>query len=46
VCWQVIPDAAIEILASPDQVRRDRALAAMLRMKKLDIAALWRAFDK
>jgi predicted 3-demethylubiquinone-9 3-methyltransferase (glyoxalase superfamily) len=46
VCWQVIPDAAIEILASPDQVRRDRALAAMLRMKKLNIAALRRAFDK
>jgi hypothetical protein len=34
-----------ESLESEDAVARDRAFAAMLAMRKLDIAALGRAFD-
>ena len=43
--WQVVPTAIAEWMASTDTVARDRAFEAMLEMKKLDIAALERAFE-
>src|SRR5512133_59369 len=43
--WQVVPQAFIEMLKSPDTAAVERAFAAMMKMKKLDIAALQRAFD-
>lgn len=43
--WQVGPTAITEWIASTDTVARDRAFEAMLEMKKLDIAALKRAFE-
>jgi predicted 3-demethylubiquinone-9 3-methyltransferase (glyoxalase superfamily) len=43
--WQVVPAAIVDWLTSKDVKARDRAFAAMLHMKKLDIAALQRAFE-
>ncbi len=43
--WQVIPAGFEEILSGPDEARRDRAIKAMLGMKKLDLAALRAAAD-
>ncbi|MGH6829682.1 MAG: VOC family protein [Methylocella sp.] len=43
--WQVVPTALLEMIADPDRVKSQKATAAMLQMKKLDIAALQRAFD-
>ncbi|WP_394558972.1 VOC family protein [Aquipseudomonas alcaligenes] len=42
--WQVVPEVLLELLAAPDQAATQRATEAMLRMKKLDIAGLQRAF--
>ena len=43
--WQVIPDALHQFLNDPDTAKADRAMQAMLQMKKIDIAALKRAYD-
>lgn len=45
VSWQVVPTRLYELLADPDPERARRATAAMLAMKKLDIAELERAAD-
>lgn len=42
--WQVIPSALPRLLGDPDRAKAGRALNAMLQMKKIDIAALERAF--
>jgi predicted 3-demethylubiquinone-9 3-methyltransferase (glyoxalase superfamily) len=41
--WQVVPTVLPELLADPDPARSQRAIQAMLKMRKLDIAALRRA---
>ncbi|MBL0062687.1 MAG: VOC family protein [bacterium] len=43
--WQVIPSVLGSLLTDPDREKSGRALQAMLQMKKLDIAALQRAFE-
>jgi predicted 3-demethylubiquinone-9 3-methyltransferase (glyoxalase superfamily) len=43
--WQVIPRKLMEVLTSPDRKRADRAMQAMLKMGKIDVAALQAAFD-
>lgn len=45
VSWQVVPTELAMWMASKDSAARDRAFEAMLRMKKLDLAALRRAFE-
>lgn len=45
LAWQVIPTRLGELLSDPDPERADRAMRAMLTMKKLDIAALEAAAD-
>jgi predicted 3-demethylubiquinone-9 3-methyltransferase (glyoxalase superfamily) len=45
VSWQVVPVALMEMLSKTDTAASQRAIAVMLRMKKLDIAALRRAYD-
>jgi predicted 3-demethylubiquinone-9 3-methyltransferase (glyoxalase superfamily) len=42
--WQVVPDALSDWIGGPDPVKSQRAVQAMLRMKKLDIEALRRAY--
>jgi predicted 3-demethylubiquinone-9 3-methyltransferase (glyoxalase superfamily) len=43
VSWQVVPSILPELLSDPDPARSQRAMTAMLQMKKLDIEALQRA---
>jgi len=45
VTWQIVPDALFRLLGDPDPGRAYRANQAMLKMIKLDIAALERAAD-
>jgi len=40
LCWQVVPKVVIELLQDPDAARAQRVMAAIMQMKKLDIAAL------
>ena len=42
--WQVVPAVLPEMLADPESEGSQRAMEAMLEMKKLDIATLERAF--
>jgi predicted 3-demethylubiquinone-9 3-methyltransferase (glyoxalase superfamily) len=45
VSWQIVPRALTEYVGGPDPAGSQRATQAMLGMKKLDIAALKRAYD-
>lgn len=45
VSWQVVPTALGELLNGPDHAKSQRAMTAMLQMKKLDIEALRRAYS-
>ena len=42
--WQVVPKGMQELFNSPDQEAAQRAIKAMLQMKKLDLKELERAF--
>jgi predicted 3-demethylubiquinone-9 3-methyltransferase (glyoxalase superfamily) len=42
--WQVVPTVLFAMLMDPDPAKSKRAMEAMLQMKKLDIAALRRAY--
>ena len=43
--WQVVPAGFDELMCDPDPARRDRAMRAVLQMKKLDVAAIYAAAD-
>ncbi|MCZ2820021.1 VOC family protein [Modestobacter sp. VKM Ac-2977] len=43
--WQVVPAGMDELFADPDPARAQRAVQAMLGMRKLDLAALRAAAD-
>jgi predicted 3-demethylubiquinone-9 3-methyltransferase (glyoxalase superfamily) len=43
VSWQVVPTLLPQLLADPDPEKARRATEAMLKMKKIDLAALRRA---
>ncbi|MDW5598376.1 VOC family protein [Conexibacter stalactiti] len=43
--WQVVPGGMDALFADPDKSRAERAMRAMLKMGKLDVAALQRAAD-
>ncbi|KAI8672890.1 hypothetical protein LRP88_02588 [Fusarium phalaenopsidis] len=44
IAWQVVPTVLKEMLSSGDKAAADRATVAMMKMKKLDIAELEKAF--
>ena len=44
VSWQVIPKILPDLLGDPDTEKAERAMKAMLKMKKLDIGELKHAF--
>jgi predicted 3-demethylubiquinone-9 3-methyltransferase (glyoxalase superfamily) len=44
VSWQVFPSALMDMLQDKDRKKADRAMQAMMEMKKLDLKALERAY--
>ena len=44
--WQIVPTALPEMLQDPDSEKTNRVMVVLLRMKKLDIAELRRAYEK
>ena len=45
LAWQVIPSHLGEMISDPDCTRADRVMKAMLRMKRLEISTLERAYN-
>jgi predicted 3-demethylubiquinone-9 3-methyltransferase (glyoxalase superfamily) len=43
--WQIVPEALTQMLSDPQSGDSQAALEAMLKMKKLDIATLQRAYS-
>lgn len=43
--WQIVPTALTEMMCDADPEKSGRVMAALLQMKKLDIATLKRAYD-
>jgi predicted 3-demethylubiquinone-9 3-methyltransferase (glyoxalase superfamily) len=44
--WQINPTILGELLSGPDPQKSKRAMEAMLKMKKIDIAGLKNAYDR
>ena len=44
VSWQVVPKPLIDMMTDPDAAKAMRATQAMFQMKKIDIAAVRRAY--
>ncbi len=45
VSWQIVPSILGSLLGSTDRQKADRAMQAMLKMEKMDIAALQSAYE-
>jgi predicted 3-demethylubiquinone-9 3-methyltransferase (glyoxalase superfamily) len=45
VSWQIVPTVLVELLADPDQEKAQRVMAAMLKMRKIDVDELERAAE-
>ena len=43
--WQIVPTVLGEMLGDKDPAKAGRAMQAMMKMKKIDIAALQNAYD-
>jgi predicted 3-demethylubiquinone-9 3-methyltransferase (glyoxalase superfamily) len=43
--WQVVPEGMVELFMSEDREAASRAMAAMMKMGKLDIVAVREAFE-
>jgi predicted 3-demethylubiquinone-9 3-methyltransferase (glyoxalase superfamily) len=43
--WQIVPTILVKLLSDPDPIKAQRVMAAMMKMKKIDIAALKRAYE-
>ena len=44
--WQIVPTALSRLLGDPDPVKAQRVMQAMLKMRKIDIAGLQRAYEQ
>lgn len=44
IFWQIIPDEMIDMLTDPNTEKSQKVMAAMLLMKKIDLATLKQAF--
>lgn len=45
VSWQIVPKVLMAMMTDEDAAKAGRTMRAMMQMKKLDIAALKRAYD-
>ena len=45
VAWQIVPSAMLRIFCGSDREGAQRAMSAMMKMTKLDIATLQKAYD-
>ncbi|MGQ0635745.1 MAG: VOC family protein [Planctomycetaceae bacterium] len=45
LCWQIVPTVLGEMISGPDRGKAKRVMEAMLKMVKLNIAALERAYE-
>jgi predicted 3-demethylubiquinone-9 3-methyltransferase (glyoxalase superfamily) len=43
--WQIVPRQLIQMISSPDRAAAGRAMQAMMKMIKIEVAELQRAFD-
>ncbi|HET9579313.1 MAG TPA: VOC family protein [Usitatibacter sp.] len=43
--WQVVPESMLEMVSDPTSAASQRAFAAMMQMKKLDLRALKKAYE-
>jgi predicted 3-demethylubiquinone-9 3-methyltransferase (glyoxalase superfamily) len=43
--WQIVPSALMELLSDPDPAKSQNVMNAMLKMHKIDIATLQRAYE-
>jgi predicted 3-demethylubiquinone-9 3-methyltransferase (glyoxalase superfamily) len=46
VSWQIVPAVLGKMLMDKDSAKSERAMAALLRMKKLDLSALKEAYER
>lgn len=46
VSWQIVPTELIDMLQDEDEARKNRVMAAMFKMKKLDLAAFRSAYNQ
>jgi predicted 3-demethylubiquinone-9 3-methyltransferase (glyoxalase superfamily) len=46
VSWQIVPAALFEMMSGTDRIKSERVMRAVLQMKKLDVAALRRAYEE
>jgi predicted 3-demethylubiquinone-9 3-methyltransferase (glyoxalase superfamily) len=44
--WQIVPTVLVELLSDPDPEKSQRAMKAMLQMKKIDIEKIKRAMKQ
>ena len=44
--WQIVPEILLQLMSGKDAAAAQRVMAAVLRMKKLDIAELQQAYDR
>ncbi len=43
--WQIVPDILIKLISDKDPAKAGRAMQAMMKMKKIDIAGIKRAYE-
>lgn len=43
--WQVVPEGFLKMIESRNKTKADRAMQAMMKMKKLDLAKLKKAYE-
>jgi predicted 3-demethylubiquinone-9 3-methyltransferase (glyoxalase superfamily) len=43
--WQITPRALLDAMANPDRTAAQRAMGAMMKMRKIDIAAIEQALE-
>ena len=44
--WQIVPGILVKLMADKDPEKAGRVMQAMLKMKKIDIASLKRAYEE